>query len=55
MTALSALLDDRYHELVTGTVDPDKAMAELSDLMYKAGLQKVIDEAQKQLDEYLNV
>ncbi|MBO5552176.1 MAG: ABC transporter substrate-binding protein [Lachnospiraceae bacterium] len=55
VTALSALLDDRYHELVTGTVDPDKAMAELSDLMYKAGLQKVIDEAQRQLDEYLSL
>ena len=46
-------MDDRYYELVTGTVDPDETMVELSELMYKTGLQKVIDEAQSQLDEYL--
>ena len=42
-------------DLKASTLSIIKAMAELSDLMYKAGLQKVIDEAQKQLDEYLNV
>lgn len=51
--AISALWDSHYSELVTGTVDPDETIEELSDLMYKAGLQKVIDEAQSQLDEYL--
>ena len=53
LAALSALMDDRYYELVTGSVDPDETMVELSELMYKTGLQKVIDEAQSQLDEYL--
>lgn len=53
VAALSALMDDRYYELVTGTADPDATMEELSELMYKTGLQKVIDEAQSQLDEYL--
>ncbi len=52
-TALYAIFDNYYNELVTGTVDPDEKMKEVADLMYATGLQKVIDEAQRQLDEYL--
>lgn len=51
--ALGAIWEGYYAELVTGTSDPDKTMAEISELMYAAGLQDVIDEAQRQLDVYL--
>ncbi|MBR3533399.1 MAG: ABC transporter substrate-binding protein [Clostridiales bacterium] len=52
--ALNAIWDGYYCELVTGTADPDETMAEIQELMYEAGLQEVLDDAQNQLDEYLN-
>ena len=51
--ALYAIWDSHHSDLVTGTVDPDKTMAEMAKLMYAAGLQEVLDDAQKQLDDYL--
>ena len=51
--ALYAIWDSHTSELVTGTVDPDATMAEIADLMYATGLQEVLDDAQKQLDDYL--
>ena len=52
-TAIYAIWTTHYSELVTGTIDPDVAMKEISEQMYAAGLQLVLDEAQRQLDEYL--
>ena len=52
--ALSAVWENYRAELVTGTVDPDETMAEIAKLMEAAGLDKVQEEAQRQLDEYLD-
>lgn len=52
-TALYAIYQNYYTEIITGTIDPDVAFAEMSQQMYDIGLQGVIDEAQRQLDEYL--
>ena len=51
--ALAAVWDGYYSELVTGTADPDKTVEDIADQMYATGLQDVLDEAQRQLDEYL--
>ena len=51
--AIYAIYDTYNSELVTGSVDPDEVMKEMSELMYTAGLQEVLDEAQRQLNEYL--
>lgn len=51
--ALYAIWDSHSSELVTGTADPDETMTEISELMYEVGLQEVLDDAQKQLDDYL--
>ncbi|NLO84134.1 MAG: ABC transporter substrate-binding protein [Clostridiales bacterium] len=39
--------------LETGSVDPDTVLAQFNDALYAAGLQKVIDEKQAQLDAWL--
>jgi len=39
--------------LETGSVDPEPVLAQLKDKIEKAGLKKVLDEKQKQLDEWL--
>ena len=33
-------------------MDPDQALKEFNDALYAAGLQKIMDEKQKQLDEW---
>ena len=52
-SVLSALWSNRLSELVTGTIDPDEAIAAIREDMEKAGLLRVQEEAQRQLDEYL--
>ncbi len=45
---------DTYRPLVyTGTADPDVIIPEMLESMEKAGLRKVIDEIQRQLDAFL--
>ena len=51
--ALSAVWESYRSELVTGTVDPDEAMAEIRKQMEAVGLNEVLEEAQRQLDAYL--
>ncbi|WP_352398741.1 ABC transporter substrate-binding protein [[Clostridium] aminophilum] len=53
IAALDAIWSSYSAELVTGTSDPDRAAAEMRELMEDAGLDKVREEAQRQLDEYL--
>ncbi len=53
IAALDAIWSSYSAELVTGTSDTDKAVSEMRDLMEAAGLDKVREEAQRQLDEYL--
>ncbi len=52
-TALYAIYSNYNAELVTGTIDPDEAMATIAEQMYEIGLQQVIDDVQAQLDDYL--
>ncbi|WP_235941316.1 ABC transporter substrate-binding protein [Paenibacillus puerhi] len=47
-------LNEQYHvPLTTGSVDPDKMIAEFLEKQKKAGVDKIIAEKQKQLDEFL--
>ena len=41
------------YSIVCGVTDPDEIIPELNEKLYKAGLQKVIDEKQRQFDEWL--
>lgn len=53
VAALSSLYDQYAHTIAAGAVDPDTAIKEFNDALYAAGLQKVIDEKQSQLDAWL--
>jgi ABC-type glycerol-3-phosphate transport system substrate-binding protein len=53
IAALDAIWSSYNAELVTGTVDTDEAVKEIRSQMEAAGLDKVREEAQRQLDEYL--
>ena len=53
IAALDAIWDTYSSEFVTGTSDTDETIAILREQMEAAGLEKVREEAQKQLDEYL--
>ena len=44
---------NRLSELVTGTIEPDEAIASIRQEMEAAGLDQVRQEAQRQLDAYL--
>lgn len=55
-TEIAALTEVRTQyeaQIATGSVDPVPAMKEYNDALYGAGLQKIMDEKQKQLDEWL--
>ncbi|MBQ9010493.1 MAG: ABC transporter substrate-binding protein [Clostridia bacterium] len=52
-SVLGALWSNHLAELVTGTIDPDTTIARVREEMEKAGLSKLQEEAQRQLDEYL--
>ncbi len=51
--ALDAIWSSYASELVTGTLDTDETIKLMRGQMEKAGLEKVQEEAQRQLDEYL--
>ena len=53
LTALNNVLDEYLNSIVCGVADPDEIIPELNEKLYKAGLQKVIDEKQRQFDEWL--
>lgn len=45
---------DQYEKLIEGgAVDPDKYIKTMNDKMYAAGLQKIIDEEQRQVNEWV--
>ena len=54
IAALDAIWNSYSAELVTGTSDTDEAVKEILKQMEAAGLDKVREEAQRQLDEYLS-
>ena len=53
IAALDAIWSSYASELVTGTSDTDKTIEEMRTQMEKAGFEKVRQEAQQQLDSYL--
>ena len=50
--ACSAVQTQYRVALECGAMDPDQALKEFNDALYAAGLQKIMDEKQKQLDEW---
>lgn len=50
---LNTVWEQYQKDVCFGILDPDTAIKEMNDAMYAAGLQTVIDEKQKQLDEWL--
>ena len=53
ISALSAVREQYQVMVGAGTVDPETGIAEFNEALYAAGLQDVIDEKQRQLDEWL--
>lgn len=50
---LSTVRDQYWSDLAFGAVEIDAKLKEFNDALYAAGLQTVMDEKQKQLDEWL--
>ena len=53
IAAMTAVQDQYLKLLEGGALDPDKYLQTMLDKSYEAGMQKVIDDQQKQLDEWL--
>ena len=53
LASVSAVVDEYYLSLSTGSVDPEKTLPEFIDKLEKAGSQTIIDECQKQLDAWV--
>ncbi len=53
LTALSNVYNQYSAALETGSADPEEILPQMKEAMYAAGLQKVMDEKQRQLDEWL--
>ena len=51
--AMASIWQQYIYELQTGTSDPDVVFPELREKLEAVGLQKVIDEAQAQLNAFL--
>lgn len=47
-----SVMDEFKGGLFTGAVDPDEVLPQFLDKLEKAGSQKIIDEAQRQIDEW---
>ncbi|KRE46723.1 hypothetical protein ASG81_10645 [Paenibacillus sp. Soil522] len=50
MSALQAVLNQYLNGLETGTLDPDETLPEFRAALRAAGIVRVIEEKQKQLD-----
>lgn len=51
--AVQNVYDEYRMSLECGVVDPETTLAEMNERMYAAGLQDIIDEKQRQLDEWV--
>ncbi len=52
--AIKKVIEEYRPELYTGKADPDKVLPEMLDRMEKAGLRRVMDKIQRQLDAFLS-
>jgi len=53
IAAVSSVVEKYKWDLVTGTADPEVVLPVAVQEMYSAGMQTIIDEVQRQLDEFL--
>lgn len=53
IVALDAVKSEMLLTITTGSVEPEAAIEEFNEALYQSGLQKVMDEKQAQLDEWL--
>lgn len=53
VSACHSVVEQYGYTLSSGAVDPAEGIKQINDALYKAGLQTVLDEAQRQLDEWL--
>lgn len=53
IAALNNVISEYEKTLLNGMVDPEPVIKEFNDKLYKNGLDKVIEEKQKQFDEWL--
>lgn len=53
IAALTAVTEQYLTTIASGQVDPETSIKEMNDALYAAGLQKVMDEKQAQLDAWL--
>ncbi len=53
LAQLTAVQDQYRPDIALGVVDPEEILSEFNAALYAAGLQTVIDEKQRQLDEWL--
>ncbi len=49
---VSTVIDEYAPGLNTGTIDPDKMLTEFQNKLKQAGIDKIVEEAQRQLDEW---
>jgi putative aldouronate transport system substrate-binding protein len=52
-TAVGAVMEKYQYEMNTGTLNIDEKLPQIKDELEKAGILIVLEEAQRQLDEYL--
>lgn len=53
LTALQNVYNQYYKALCTGSMDPETGIDQFNEALYAAGLQKVMDVKQEQLDQWL--
>lgn len=53
VAACHAAVEQYGYTLCSGSVNPETGIQQLNDALYAAGLQKILDEAQQQLDQWL--
>ena len=52
IAACNSAFDQYDNDLFTGSIDIDEGLAAMNDALYNAGLQTIMDEKQRQLDEW---
>ena len=52
IAAIQTVIDQYYYPLINGEVDPDEYIPRFTEALNNAGMEKVIEEKQRQLDAY---
>ena len=54
ITATTSVYEEFYQGLITGVSDPETILPQFLDKLNTAGIDKIIEEKQAQLDDYLS-